>query len=276
MMTMIKTCNVNNKNNNNDADADADNHGVIVVPSNIINTESKINDDDDDDDDHEASNNKAIETGGCLATSSKNSDNGDTNNGDASSGTSGWGDGDQSTTNRSTDTGYSPSNNSSSNKGGAGGKGFLSEDDPALNIAEKENRAVSLSRIVMIFVLVLTTICVSLLVYTFVDNAEKYSFELSFNDDTIKLQESLGSSMDKKLAAVDSLAMLMVSSADEKNETFPFTTLTDFAVKAAKVRHVMFSSSIAMNGMAWYGMIRIRIRIDSFLCATLIVTRAIE
>ena len=275
MMTMIKTCNVNNNNNNNDADADADNHGVIVVPSNIINTENNINDDDDDDD-REASNNKAIETGGCLATSSKNSDNGDTNNGDASSGTSGWGDGDQSTTNRSTDTGYSPSNNSSSNKGGAGGKGFLSEDDPALNIAEKENRAVSLSRIGMIFVLVLTTICVSLLVYTFVDNAEKYSFELSFNDDTIKLQESLGSSMDKKLAAVDSLAMLMVSSADEKNETFPFTTLTDFAVKAAKVRHVMFSSSIAMNGMAWYGMIRIRIRIDSFLCATLIVTRAIE
>ena len=274
MMTMIKTCNVNNNNNNNDADADADNHGVIVVPSNIINTENNINDDDDDD--REASNNKAIETGGCLVTSSKNSDNGDTNNGDASSGTSGWGDGDQSTTNRSTDTGYSPSNNSSSNKGGAGGKGFLSEDDPALNIAEKENRAVSLSRIVMIFVLVLTTICVSLLVYTFVDNAEKYSFELSFNDDTIKLQESLGSSMDKKLAAVDSLAMLMVSSADEKNETFPFTTLTDFAVKAAKVRHVMFSSSIAMNGMAWYGMIRIRIRIDSFLCATLIVTRAIE
>ena len=273
MMTMIKTCNVNNKNNNNDADADADNHGVIVVPSNIINTESNINDDGDD---REASNNKAIESGGCLVTSSKNSDNGDTNNGDASSGTSGWGDGDQSTTNRSTDTGYSPSNNSSSNKGGAGGKGFLSEDDPALNIAEKENRAVSLSRIVMIFVLVLTTICVSLLVYTFVDNAEKYSFELSFNDDTIKLQESLGSSMDKKLAAVDSLAMLMVSSADEKNETFPFTTLTDFAVKAAKVRHVMFSSSIAMNGMAWYGMIRIRIRIDSFLCATLIVTRAME
>jgi hypothetical protein len=219
--------------NNNDADAD-NNHGVIFVPSNI-NNESNI-DGDGDDDDREA-NNKNIETG-CLTNiiSSSSSNNGDgysDGDGDASSGTSGWRGGEQSTTNGSTDTGYSP--NSSK-----GGNGALPDDDPAFDIANRENRAVSLWRIVMLVVLVLTTIGVAFLVYTFVDNAEKYRFESSLKDDTLKIYESLGSSMDSKLAAVDSLAMLMVSSANEKNETFPFTTLTDFAVKAAKVRHVMF------------------------------------
>jgi hypothetical protein len=223
-----------------------------------------INNNNNNNNNNNKNNNKTIETtggggggggsgggggGGCLTniSSNNNSDNGgddgdDKHNdgdGDASSCTSGWGDGgDQSTSNRSTDTGYSPSNSSHSRGGGdqrgdqRGGAG----DDPAFNIANKENRAVSFWRIAMLIILLLTTISVAFLVYTFVDNTERYTFELSFHDDTLKVYESLGSSMDKKLAAVDSLAMLMVSSANGKNETFPFTTLTDFAVKAAKVR----------------------------------------
>ena len=88
----------------------------------------------------------------------------------------------------------------------------------------------------MFCVLITTTYAVAALVYAFTSNFEAKEFESAFADDTLKIYESLGSSLDTKLAAVDSLSMLMVSSAREKGETFPFTTLTDFASKAAKVR----------------------------------------
>jgi len=204
-----------NANANANADADADNHGVIFVPSNISTEIISID-----------RAGKTIEIGRAASI---NNSNDDASSG-ASASSTGWGDGEQSTSTGTYDTG-----NTSSNKGG--GSGLLADDDQSFNFARKEDRAVSFWRIFMLCVLVLTTISVAVIVYTFVDSSERYEFELSFEDDTLKIYESLGSSMDKKLAAVDSLAMLMVSSAIEKNETFPFTSFTDFAVKAAKVSH---------------------------------------
>ena len=148
---------------------------------------------------------------------------------DASSRTSAWGEGEQSSNGMSTDTGHTPTS-----LNGTSGGGGAPEDLP-LSIARKENRAVSLWRIFMFCVLITTTYAVAALVYAFTSNFEAKGFESAFADDTLKIYESLASSLDTKLAAVDLLAMLMVSSAREKQETFPFTTLTDFAVKAAKV-----------------------------------------
>jgi len=108
--------------------------------------------------------------------------------------------------------------------------------EESLDIAKKENRAVNTWRAVMICVLIITTILVAVLVFLFVDSTERQEFETSFESDSLKIYESLGSSMDTKLEAVDSLAMLMVSSAREKNETWPYTVLYDFASKAAKMK----------------------------------------
>jgi hypothetical protein len=171
-----------------------------------------------------------------IGAGTNHNNGGDDNDGggDVSSHTSGWGEGDQSS-HGTTDTGYTPN---TINETDANGNPSGSEDSP-LNIARKENRAVSLWRIFMFCVLITTTYAVAALVYAFTSNFEAKEFESAFADDTLKIYESLGSSLDTKLAAVDSLAMLMVSSAREKGEEFPFTTLTDFASKAAKVRCIL-------------------------------------
>ena len=217
--------------------------GEVITTTNSMTVPSGGNDDDDinnqggdalnasDIEDHDIA--KTIEIGNNTNHNNANADiNG--NEGDASSHTSGWGEGDQSSHGASTtDTGYTPTTLNDTTGGAPNG----GEDSP-LNIARKENRAVSLWRIFMFCVLITTTYAVAALVYAFTSNFEAKEFESAFADDTLKIYESLGSSLDTKLAAVDSLAMLMVSSAREKGETFPFTTLTDFASKAAKVRIV--------------------------------------
>ena len=212
----------------------------MTVPSGISNDDDNDNNQDggalnaSDIEDHDIA--KTIEIGNNTNHNNANADiNG--NEGDASSHTSGWGEGDQSSHGASTtDTGYTPTTLNDTTGGAPNG----GEDSP-LNIARKENRAVSLWRIFMFCVLITTTYAVAALVYAFTSNFEAKEFESAFADDTLKIYESLGSSLDTKLAAVDSLAMLMVSSAREKGETFPFTTLTDFASKAAKVRLFFFT-----------------------------------
>ena len=114
-----------------------------------------------------------------------------------------------------------------------------------MNIAKKENRAVTTWRFIMFGVLIITTVLVAVLVFLFVNNTEREEFETSFEVDSLKIFESLGSSMDTKLEAVDSLAMLMLSSAREKNETWPYTVLPNFASKAAKMR--ILSDAIALQ-----------------------------
>ena len=115
----------------------------------------------------------------------------------------------------------------------------------SLDIAKKENIAVNTWRFVMFFVLIITTVLVAVLVFLFVKSTERQEFETSFESDSLKIYESLGSSMDNKLHSVDSLAMFMVSSAREKNETWPYTVLPDFASKAAKMK--ILSHAIALQ-----------------------------
>lgn len=158
------------------------------------------------------------------------------------SGSSFWGGDDQSTSNE-TGCYSSPNTVNDSTRFNSTVGGHVTEE--SLNIAKKENRLVRTWRVIMFGVLLVTTIVVAVLVFSFVSNMERVEFETSFEDDTIKIYESLRTSMDTKLEAVDSLAMLMVSSARERNETWPYTVLPDFASKAAKMR--ILSNAIALQ-----------------------------
>lgn len=119
------------------------------------------------------------------------------------------------------------------------------ESEESLNIARKENMAVMTWRLVMFGVLIVTTVAVAVLVFLFVSNTENQEFLKSFDVDSNKIEESLLSTMDTKLEAVDSLAMFMVTNAREKNQTWPYTTLNDFGSKAAKMR--ILSHAIALQ-----------------------------
>lgn len=172
----------------------------------------------------------------------------DGDDGDASSNRSaGWGDCDQSTSNGTADTGYTRAN--STKNGSHQIPADAQSEESTFNIAKKENRYVNNMRLIMFGVLIITTVMVAMGVYKFVANTEREGFESSYEDNSLKIYEALGSSMDTKLEAVDSLAMMMVSNAREKNETWPFTTLPDFASKAAKMR--ILSNAIALQQYQW-------------------------
>jgi len=147
---------------------------------------------------------------------------------------------DQSTSN---DTGISPT---TTNQGSRQSKDISEE---SYNIAKVENLAVMTWRLVMFGVLILTTIGAAVMVYIAVYNGEKHDFETAFEIDSAKIFQSLGYSMDTKLEAVDSLAMMMVESAKRNNQTWPYTTFPNFASKAAKMR--MLTDAIAIQQYVW-------------------------
>jgi hypothetical protein len=103
-------------------------------------------------------------------------------------------------------------------------------------IAQMEDNAVSRLRAAVIFVLLVATIGVSILVYFYVSNDEKQAFEEQFHDDSLKTLDSIGTTLDQTLGAIDAFAVNLVSYARAKNQTWPFVTIPDYAVRVAKLR----------------------------------------
>jgi Adenylate and Guanylate cyclase catalytic domain len=126
----------------------------------------------------------------------------------------------------SVDTGTSPSDRD----------GKAVSDDSSLTIAKKETRAVNTWRCVMMAVLVLCAVGVAVVTYLYVSNSEEVEFEAKFEDGSTKVFESLGSSLDAKLGAIDAFVVALVSHARNTNKTWPFVWLPDHAVRVSKIR----------------------------------------
>jgi len=149
-----------------------------------------------------------------------------------------WQYGDDNST--SNETGVSPT---MTHPGSHRSSNPISEE--SINIAKLENLAVMTWRLVMFAVLIVATIAVAVIVYCVSYNGERRDFERASTINSEKVFGSLGYSMDNKLEAVDSLATMLVSSARERNETWPFTVLPNYAAKVSKTR--MLSDAIALQ-----------------------------
>ena len=132
---------------------------------------------------------------------------------------------------------------SSTHPGSRQSRGEMSEE--SLQIAKKENLAVSCWRILMFGVLFIVTIVVGFEVFRVVRRNQQADFDKAFRIDTNKIYQSLGVSMDTSLEAVDTLATMMVADASSRNQTWPFTVMEHFALTAAKMR--MLSEAIALQ-----------------------------
>lgn len=109
-----------------------------------------------------------------------------------------------------------------------------SEED---EIAGSEIRkAVRFSRLLLLSVLFLSTVVVAITVYLYTSHAEQRAFEDQFEEESLKVLESIGTSLDYTLGAVDSFVVNEVSVAKALNWTWPFVTIPDFAVGASKLR----------------------------------------
>lgn len=65
--------------------------------------------------------------------------------------------------------------------------------------------------------------------------AQHEAFKNKFHQDAKNMLASLGTSIDSTLAATDSFAISMLSEARLTNQTWPFVTISDYAVKASKL-----------------------------------------
>ena len=109
-------------------------------------------------------------------------------------------------------------------------------DEEAAALARRETRAVNYLKAVLFGVLALSTVGVATGVYLFVSTGETEKFETNFEQGAQKILGSIGQNIGTTLASLDVLVASMVSFAHSTNQTWPFVTVPDFEVRAAKVR----------------------------------------
>lgn len=105
-----------------------------------------------------------------------------------------------------------------------------------MEIAKAESVAVFRLKLFVILVLVLSTAAVSTAVYKISYGAEQKEFENKYYDDSSKVFEAVSSNLDLTLGAIDSFVVNMVSLAKLSNQTWPFVTIPDYAIRTAKLR----------------------------------------
>jgi hypothetical protein len=72
-------------------------------------------------------------------------------------------------------------------------------------------------------------------VYFYLSRGELRQFRRQHSSDSLKVLEAVGSSIDKTLGLLDDLAISLLSVARVTNQSWPFVTLPDFAVRMTKI-----------------------------------------
>ena len=90
--------------------------------------------------------------------------------------------------------------------------------------------------ILTFFTLTAAGVIIAFSVYRNADSkAQQKAFKAKFNQEANNMLASLGTSIDSTLASADSFAISMLSEARITNQTWPFVTISDYAVKASKL-----------------------------------------
>lgn len=120
-------------------------------------------------------------------------------------------------------------------------------DDNAKNskksiIGMRETKAVFILKLIVVLVLILSATIVGTSTFLFLSRNEDQQFQLQYKEDAYKILEAMGSSLDKTLGLLDSVAVQLDSHAtsqqqqqQESSSSWPFVTLPDFAVKLSKI-----------------------------------------
>ena len=97
-------------------------------------------------------------------------------------------------------------------------------------LGRNEGRLFSSLRISFLFILALSTTAVAYLVYKFLSEDEKESFNRDFESNAQKIIEAFHESVAEKLIAIDALATSVTAYALNEGLTFPNVTIPDFDV----------------------------------------------
>jgi hypothetical protein len=119
--------------------------------------------------------------------------------------------------------------------------------DKKEGIAKNETKTVFRLKLTVILVLIVAAVLAAVLIYRYTAGTEESQFKDQFANDASKVLAAAGSSLDRTLGALDSLAVTLVSSARALNQSWPFVTLPDFAVRASKILPLSDAVYISVN-----------------------------
>jgi hypothetical protein len=102
-------------------------------------------------------------------------------------------------------------------------------------LAKRESRDVFRLRLAVLLVLVSSAVGAALAVHFYLANSEEQQFMGQFDEDAEKVLDAIGRSIDQTMAAFDSMAVTLVSTAQMTNQSWPFVTIADYAVRMSKV-----------------------------------------
>ena len=104
------------------------------------------------------------------------------------------------------------------------------ELDPAL--AQNETRAVNITRVFMVLVLVGVAATVSYFAFEYARETEQEFFESSFQDQATKLTEAFSKNADNRMTALRSFSQTITTYSLSSGNQFPFVTVPDFERQA--------------------------------------------
>lgn len=119
------------------------------------------------------------------------------------------------------------------------------ETDLGNVISKRETRFVWLMRILVLLVLALSTTTVAVATYRFTSRNEHEAFTASFRNNGNKVVVSVTKAFYLSMTGIDSFVAGVVAAAKVANQTWPFVTLPDYELRAAKTRALC--KSVAMS-----------------------------
>jgi len=125
-----------------------------------------------------------------------------------------------------------PSSSDSDKNGGTTGHDSLSAESLAL----EETQAVRRLRVAVLSVLVLSGIVMSAGVFLYSHNQELENFTTAYEDSAQQVIDAFHDTVERNLNAMATLSTDITSYALSQNQSFPFVTLPNFALKGSNIR----------------------------------------
>jgi hypothetical protein len=102
-------------------------------------------------------------------------------------------------------------------------------------IAKSETTAVFWLKLTVMLVMILSAVVVALSVYFYTSVSEQDEFEAQFTSDSVKVLESVGLTLETTFGAADAFVLKLVDYARYSNSSWPYVSLPNHAVHAAKL-----------------------------------------
>ncbi|CAB9506880.1 Receptor-type guanylate cyclase gcy [Seminavis robusta] len=123
------------------------------------------------------------------------------------------------------------------------------KEDPVLDLAKKEDKAVWVLRLVVFFLLASVALAVCLLVYFSTKSSLQDDFETDFHKLADKLVRGFETSVHQQFAIIGNLATDITAYAKNQNKSFPFVTLPDYNVRAGELAEIAGLATLVLFPM---------------------------